>query len=270
MSSIIKGERIRNQSVINLSERFQALHIEYEKDEVDHASQDSISHAINQEIDTTIQEETQEELQINIQEEQINMLLAKANSEAEQIVEEARKQAEAMIAAAQSQSRNIEIDMQTKYAKLLEEANAKTQVILEDATHEAEQIRVQAEVEKQELIKNTENDFTKVLKKLLSHIISEEVFNNTDWLICMVRKMLQECATKEPINIAVSQKVLEMLSETQKSQIKQLGDHITLEARTTLNDTSCLVETKQGNIHYDVIDGLERVISEIQILEKLS
>lgn len=277
MSSIIKGERIRNQSVINLSERFKAIHIEYEKAEIENEALDSINsnHVTNglHEMPSTFEQETVHEVVneplVDSQQKRDEILL-EAHQMAQQIVEEAKQHAEEILSGALAKAEELKEDTRAKQTQLLYETQTKTEIILEEATKEAEKIKKQAYEEKETLIKSSEDELTEVLQKLLGHIISEELFENTQWLKCLVGKMLQECPTKEEIKIYVSVKVFEELTESTKESIQALGDQVILEVKSTLSDTTCIVETKQGNIVYDVIEGMERVISEIKILQKLS
>ena len=277
MSSIIKGERIRNQSVINLSERFKAIHIEYEKAEIENEVLESVNsnHLANSlnEMPSAFEQETSQEVVseplVDLQQKKDEILL-EAHQMAQQIVEEAKHHAEEILSGALAKAEELKEDTRAKQTQLLYETQAKAETILEEASKEAEEIKQQAYEEKEALIRSSEDELTEVLQKLLGHIISEELFENTQWLKCLVRKMLQECSTKEEIKIYVSSKVFEGLTESTKESIQALGDRVILEVKSTLSDTNCIVETKQGNIVYDVMEGMERVISEIKILEKLS
>ena len=91
MSSIIKGERIRNQSIINLSERFKAIHIEYEKAEIEDEAFKAVddSAILIREDEVSDKEETVENhlQQENTQDE----ILREAREMANQIIAEAKQ-----------------------------------------------------------------------------------------------------------------------------------------------------------------------------------
>lgn len=270
MSSIIKGERIRNQSVINLSERFKAIHIEYEKAEIEDEAFKVVddSAIVTREDDALDHQETVENhlQQENTQDE----ILQEARQMANQIIAEAKQHAEEILSGALAKAESIKEETRAKQTQLLYETQEKTQSLLEGAHQEAEMIKRQAYEEKEELIRSSENELTEVLQKLLGHIISEELFDNTKWLQCLVHKMLQECPTKEEIIVYVSPETYDKLSEDVKANIVASGDKVRLEAKNNVSNTACIVETKQGNIVYDVMEGMERVVSEIKILDKLS
>lgn len=267
MSSIIKGERIRNQTIINLSERFKAIHIEYEKAELeDEVLEDGHSHSEHIELDG----DAQEEMLLAESHQKKEEILSEAQQMAEKIIEEAKQHAEEILSGALAKAEELKEDTRNKQTQLLYETQAKSEAIIEEATKEAETIKAQAYEEKEVLIKSSEEEVTNVLQKLLSHIISEELFENTMWIKCMVKKMLYECQTKEEIKVCMAPAVFNQLTEEAKKQIEALGEKVTIETRNTLSETTCIVETKQGNIVYDVMEGFERVISEIKTLEKLS
>ena len=260
MSSIIKGERIRNQSIINLSERFQALHIEYEKNEIEDEALVTASQ-LNTEIEDNLVEMS------HLQKEEI---LLEAKKEADLILKEAHQKAEEILAQALQKAEEIKGEAQSQQTQLLAQIEEKTSAILEDAEKEAESIKLQATEEKRMLIDSTESEMVEVLQQLLTYLVGEEVYNNTQWLTCIVKRMLEECHTKEIIKICIAPTLFEHLTESQKNELQALGENIILEERSTLNETTCVVETTQGSISYDVKEGLERVISQIKTLEKLS
>nr|WP_302595188.1 hypothetical protein [uncultured Cellulosilyticum sp.] len=272
MSSIIKSERIRNQSVINLSERFKALHIEYDKVEEEDLTSESHIHnnlEVSALYDQVSSKDNMEEV-LATSHQKREEILSEANEAAQKIVEEAKCRAEEILSAALTKAEEIKEETREKQTQLLYETQAKSEKMLEEVNEEVKALKRQAEEEKHALIMSSEGDLVNILQKLLGHIITEEVFENTDWLQCLVRKMIQGCHTKDEIKVCVSQGVFEQLTEDQKKEIQALGEHITIEVRNTLNETTCVVETKLGNISYDVVKGLERVISEIKTLEKLS
>ncbi len=275
MSSIIKGERIRNQSVINLSERFKAIHIEYEKDTVEDEGLDTRAHIYEatHETDDLYEQSSSKEHMTNplvTSYEECEAIINEANENAQRIVEEAKQRAEEILSGALAKAEEIKEETRAQQTQLLYETRSKSEQMIEEVNEEVKVIKKQAEEEKAALIMSSETELVNLLQKLLGHIISEELFENTQWLLCMVRKMLQGCQTKDEIRICVAQSVFEKLTENKKEEIQALGEHITIEIRNSLNETTCIVETKLGNISYDVMTGMERVISEIKTLEKLS
>ncbi|WP_054738610.1 FliH/SctL family protein [Cellulosilyticum ruminicola] len=274
MSSIIKGERIRNQSIINLSERFKAIHIEYEKAEIEDEAFERINHTTigvaQNEVLATIVDNTETVATHLLQQNVPDEIIEEAQQMAAQILADAKQRAEEILSEALAKAQGIKEDTRAKQTQLLYETQEKMQSMLEEAHQEAKIIKRQAHEEKEELIRSSEKELTEVLQKLLGHIVSEELFDNTDWLACLVHKMLQECPTKEEIIVCVSPETYEKLSEEVKTNIIASGDKIKLEVKNNVSNTACIVETKQGNIVYDVMKGLERVISQIKILDKLS
>lgn len=272
MSSIIKSERIRNQSVINLSERFKAFQIEYDKmEEEDLAFENHIHNSLEASAlyePASSKDSVEEVLAASHQKKE--EILSEAHEAAQRIVEEAKQRAEEILSAALTKAEAIKEETREEQTHLLYETQVKSERMLQEVNEEVETLKRQAEEEKQALIMSSEGDLINILQKLLGHIISEEVFENTSWLKCLVRKMIQGCHTKDEIKVCVSQSIFEQLTQEQKKEIEALGEKVTLEARNTLNETTCVVETKLGNISYDVMEGLERVISEIKTLEKLS
>ncbi|MDF2877389.1 MAG: hypothetical protein K0S30_485 [Clostridia bacterium] len=252
LSSIIKGGRIREQKIINLSERFSAIDSQAERN--DFLLNEGTALAPQQEAeDMFLQEE-----QTHRMYEEAETALREAKEKARQIVEEAMGKADVIKEAAQKEKMS-----------LLNEAVDKQKGILEAAKREAEQIVQDAETEKKHIIGNTESELAQTLMTLLQYLIGEEVYHNIDWLLCIIRKMLSNDALKKEIKIFVSPAMYNKLTDENKEKLKHIKEGVTLQSLETMEDTACRVETEQGAIEYDVKEGLDKVLSDIDILKNL-
>lgn len=262
MSSIIKGERIRNQSIINLSEHFTALQIDYERDEIED-ERVVIEHKENE------PQESEEEEQVSpdtLREE----VLAKAHEEAQILLQEAKRNADNILSSALKEAEKMKASMKEEQYNIIEHAKGTAQQLIQEATLQSEQLKEAAVIEKERIIGNSEHEILAMVEKLVGHIVSEELYVGTWWIKAMVQKMLHECHTKEQIKVFISKGNFENLTPEQKTTIESMAEYVTIAVGNTLNNSSCLIETKQGSIAYDLKDGLERVLAELRILEKLS
>lgn len=252
LSSIIKGGRIREQKIINLSERFSDIDSQIE-------SNDFLS---NQEVALAPQQEAEA---IFLKEEQISRVY----EEAENALHEAKEKAKQILEEAIGKAEEIKKTAQIEKNGLLNEARDKQNSIIEAAKKEAEQIVQEAKAEKKHIIGNTEKELAQTLMTLLQYLIGEEVYHNIDWLLCIVRKMLSNDIFKKEIKILVSPTMYNKLTVEHKKSIEQIKEGVTLQSSETIKDTECRVETEQGAIEYDVKEGLDKVLSDIDILKNL-
>ena len=252
LSNIIKGGRIRNQSIMDFSLRntheVEGEEIEEIKDELFESKQEG-KHS-----------ETLEMKQRQLQEIEhiINEKISDANQKAEQI-----------IAAALERAQYIESDAQTRKNDMIFEMNQEKEGLLAKAKEKAEQIQLEAYEEKKAILASTEEEVTQTMIILLQHIIGEELNYHTDWVSCLVKKMLSDQDTDEKVKVILSPSLFERLPKAQKEAITQIKKQVVLETCEALNDTTCMVETSHGSIRYDVQEGLERVISDIRILQNV-
>lgn len=244
LSSIIKGGRIRNQTIVNLSERLNVPSIIDENDKAD-----------TNEVNKTI-----------IEQEHINLL----HSEAEALLDEAHQKADEILKQALKEADAIRIAAEEEKSNLLQEALSSKEALLEKTNKEADQIRDEAYQEKQEIINSIEDELAETLKSLVQYLVGEEVYNNTQWLICTIRRMLSNDSLKKDIKVLISPQMYNKLTHDQIEMIRHIKDDVTLQMSDSINDTACRVESVEGAIEYDVQQGLDKVIADIKILQNLS
>ena len=153
---------------------------------------------------------------------------------------------------------------------MLAEAHEKQNEVIELAKKEADGIIEAAHAEKKALLQSVEGEVVETLITILQHIISEELSENVEWLRLVVRKMLHKEQFVEAIKLVVSPNCLQLIEKDKEHFFEGIPKEIVIESSDALNDTSCILETNQGNIEYDVNNGLNKMISEIKLLKELS
>jgi flagellar biosynthesis/type III secretory pathway protein FliH len=154
-------------------------------------------------------------------------------------------------------------------SKLMQETFNKQEELIEKARAESRQILDEACAEKQRMIDSLEGELTDTLKSLLNYLIGEEIYNNTNWLSCIVRRMLANDALKNNIKVLVSPVLYSKLADEEIERLTHIRDDVTIQVSDAISDTECRIESNEGSIQYDVQEGLERVISDIKILQNL-
>ncbi len=252
LSSIIKGERIRSQTVISLNTR---------------NTSDVFTHKeAEEQREAFFTSEENEESWEN----QIRRMLKEAKADAERIIEEANQQKGTIINDALKEANQIVEKAHQDKEFILEEAESYKQNRVQEIEQEVQGILKRAQEEKQALIESTEGEMVETLLELLKYLVGEEIYHNTDWLYCIVKRMLSHEEFQGTLHLVMAPTVEERLTEHEKDKLQSLGKHIVLETDATFSDTTCQVITEQGSITYDVMEGLERVLSDIKILQQLN
>lgn len=246
LSSIIKGERIRTQSIIDFSTR--QIDVLAEEDYIN---------------ETTDQSSFDEKEQLeSIQEKQLKEIQELIDAK----LEEADNQVRQMLSEAIQKSQAIEEEAKQLKTHMLFEMTKEKEEVLEEARKQAEHILANAHKEKEELIMSTEGELVETLITLLNHIISEEMNYQVDWVKYLVRKMLSKEEILGKVKVIISPILYARLSEKEFDAIKGIRKDLEIETRDNLNETTCMIEFNQGSIVYDISQGLERVINDTRIL----
>lgn len=252
LSNIIKSGRIRSQSLLDLSQRLNSQSLEngamHQGEQNSQATDDETVELIHK------RKEKLEQLEKEIQKK----------------LEDADKKVEEMVSEAVLKKQNMENEIKDKEARMLDEMQQKQAEIIQSANEEADKIVKAAHDKKEALLEAVEGEVVETMITILQHIISEELSENVEWLRLVVRKMLHKNQFAEAIKLVVSPNCLRRIEEDKEHFLEGIPEEIVIESSDSLNDTSCILETNQGNIEYDVNNGLNKMISEIKLLKALS
>ena len=183
---------------------------------------------------------------------------------------EADSKIESMLAEAIETAQSIENSARDKETNMLAETYHRQEEIIAKAEEEAEAIKKAALDEKREMLKAVEGEVVETIITLLQHIISEEIDGHVEWLKLVVRRILLQEEIDEDTTLLVSSNNRIRLEEEKNQFINSLSKLTTIEVSESLNDTTCVLVTSQGNIEYDINEGLRKVVSELRILKGLS
>lgn len=255
MSNIIKSGRVRSRSVLDLSGRV-VPQVECIREELEVEMEPQV--LLNSE-DSHIESISQKEDELKALESQIQERLAEADNKIEVMLTEAVEKAQAI----KKQARDEE-------TKVIADAYEKQERILKQAEEEAQNIRNAALAEKQSLLNAVEGEVVEVMITLLQHIISEETTGHIEWLKLVVRRLLLQEEISEEVTLLVSSNTMAHLQKEKEKFIASLSKLADIKVSESLNDTTCILVTSQGNIEYDISEGLRRVVSELRILKDLT
>lgn len=244
MSNIIKGGRIRSQGVMNLSER--------------------ITHKV-----TPIQSETQDMLAadwvVHKREELLIM-----EQEMQERIKAASKKHDEILAQAHEKANKIEQEAMLERERILSEVYEKEQSLLRQCEEEIKEKHQAALLEKEQLLQSVEGEVVETMIKLLQHIISEEFNSHSEWLLLVVKKMLSSEKIEGKAVLAVSSLQYKQLTQSDEVLSVTLSKLAEIKEDVELSDTTCKLITPEGCIEYDVQQGLEKVVSELRILQRVT
>ena len=181
----------------------------------------------------------------------------------------AHTEAEAILAQASKKSQEIEEEAYRLKEKIIQEAYDQQMIIHQQADEAVKEIRKSALDEKEQMLASVEDDVVEVMITLLQHIISEEMNGHIDWLRFVVKRLLRQEEIDDAVTLLVSPHTMEWLEKERESFIEAFSKLAAIEVKDTLNDTTCVLVTNQGNIEYDIAEGLNNVIKELRILKGL-
>lgn len=242
LSSVIKGGRVLTQTIINLEERSKRHQV------VPETYEDPIKEALNEHC-------------IQIKNE--------AKQEATKILEAAKTEAEEILNNAKIEHEKLQSDVFQLKEETLKGLEQERQNILEEAENKAQSIINDAYAEKQKLIDDAEPEMVQLITRLLGHIIGDAMFENSDWVEVLVKKMISQENISEDICVVTSPQTYEQLIASKENNFTYAKGTITFRQDETLNNSTCVVETSQGDIVYDVQTGLNAVLRELKILQTL-
>lgn len=251
LSNIIKSGRIRSQGYLDLSQRLSAEMSD------GYGEWDEVNDDVSSYVTDDMMENRQKEL-------------SRIELEIQSKVNEAEGKIDKMLADAIARSQEIEKEAEIQKSAMLSEIYSQKEKILQDAQSEADTIRESAHFEKRQMLENVEEEVVETIIDILKHIVSEEIQTNVDWIKLVVKKMMLEEHSCESFRMFVSPHNFEKIEDNKDKFVADLKKLTDIVADEMLSDSTCILQTDQGNIEYDINNGLEKVITELRILKGIS
>lgn len=245
LSSIIKGARVRDSSIIEIK---------------------NYQYPVTPNGPVTFSDANDETISSVYD---VNETLKKAKEEAQAIIEQASLKANQIIQDALNKIK-IQEEESEKYSKqIIEEARNRETAILEEAKSKAEMMIKEAEKRKKSCIAEAEKDMVQMIVKIVGHVISQELVDNTDWVGLLVKRMIDTENISDNVEVFVPRKVYTQLTSEDIKNFSNDKVTVTIKEDETLDDAKIVLVTQQGNIEYDVQAGLKKVIHDIKVLQSI-
>lgn len=244
---------------------------EYSEDEEDALNNDTYDELDNANLNQELRDENiiSDETEF-IEDNSLADELAQKRQQLEWLEEEIQskiKEAEQIILDAEEQARQKIEEANLEVSTILEEGKRIQEELNSNIERQKEQLNLEIQNSKIEAVNSADKDIANTIISLTRAIVGDELNHNIEWIKWMARKII----LKESLD-----NVKLLISPNNYNQIKdmntwsnELGKVTSIEEDETLSDTVCVLETSEGSIEYDVHVGLEKLISEIRIMNNL-
>lgn len=202
----------------------------------------------------------------------------------------------------EEEATNIIDDAKKMYLRIIEEANLEAQKILETANQEREEIhlnsaeqgnaegyatglaqglnqaeaiiqqaaelKLQLDERNKRIYKEAEIEIMEMVLDIARKVIGEELTQNPDVLISLIKKALEKCAFKEKLAIRVSEQDYDYVLDN-KDRIVILTEGINdleILCDKALKKGSCIVETQAGEINSGITVQLNEIEKAFEYL----
>lgn len=179
-------------------------------------------------------------------------IIEEANSEAQRILENAQQQREAIYAASSEQGYN------EGYNEGFNSGMSQANTIIQQAT----ELKELLDHRRNQMYREAETELMEMTLDIARKVIGEELNQNPEVIISLIKQALAKCAFKEKLVIRVSEYDYDYVN-TNKDKIIMLTEGINdLEVCSdkALPKGSCIVETSSGEIN----SGIHVQFNEIQ------
>ncbi len=189
-------------------------------------------------------------------------LTDKAREQAEMIIEEAKHEADNLIATAETEINALKTTVteeawQKGYEDGLNAAKSEYAALLQ----EAENIKLQAGQDYNKILESIENDTVDVILEIAKKVICTEISINKEDILYLIKQAFEKCSNKEGIVLRVSQDDYPYIMDNidvLRSMI-QGAPEFEVKKDASLNEGDCLVETLFGTIDAGVETKMKKI-----------
>lgn len=253
LSSIIKGQRIRSESTLEI--KSENLYIAPESGDKN-----------------LIVEQAKQE----VKKDHIQKQMKKIELQAQAIIEEAKKeatlQADLIIMKGKDEAKQeslviLEKAREEGYLEGYEKGELEAKALIE----EGKQVLLDAQAQKQQILSQAEPEIIEMIIAICEKLISEEVNYNQETIFLLIRKALQEVSadgTDAEISIKVPPDEYDYVLENRDSIVKNVSNpsKIKILSDMNLNKGVCVVETAFGSVECNIGESFAEVKKQMRLI----
>lgn len=231
---------------------------------------DGFSEGIDAEsVDALLADTAEEEIVPEVTREDIEQMLAEANSQADAIIANANEQARSIIEAANSEAEGIkasayEEGMASGEARGYEEGLAKTNQIEAELNEKIRQVDEEFEAKIMEL----EPRFVELLTDIYSHVFSVDMSDRSELVLNMLNNAIHNIDGSKNFFLHVSKEDYEYVNSQKEVLLRGLASTCTVEVieDMTLSQGNCFIEAESGIYDCGLDTQLENISKELKLL----
>jgi len=178
-------------------------------------------------------------------------IIHKAKEEAAQLLREAEIEAENILKKAREEIENLreeteKIAREEGYKKGEELARQEYESIIQ----EAQAIKNKCKEDYESTMESLETDIIELVLDIASKVVGDEIRNNQESILNIVRSTINACTNRENITLKVSEEDYEYVAENKDRIISMAGGIEDLEIKRdrALDKGACIVETAFGSV----------------------
>jgi flagellar assembly protein FliH len=191
------------------------------------------------------------------------------SSEVQQVIEDARKQAEYILSEAHKQADEIrQAAREEGIQQGREEGQAKAEEELAATRKELEERISSHEKEYAQMVQEIEPEYIRVICSLIQKLTGIIVTDKEDVLLHLIRSGLADMEPSKKYTVMVSSEDLLQVEAHKQEIIQELGEGITIEVQEerNLNRNDCIIETERQAIDCGFQTQLSNLLSTLQML----
>lgn len=231
---------------------------------------DGFSEGIDAEsVDALLADTAEEEIVPEVTREDIEQMLAEANSQADAIIANANEQARSIIEAANSEAEGIkasayEEGMASGEARGYEEGLAKTNQIEAELNEKIRQVDEEFEAKIMEL----EPRFVELLTDIYSHVFSVDMSDRSELVLNMLNNAIHNIDGSKNFFLHVSKEDYEYVNSQKEVLLRGLASTCTVEVieDMTLSQGNCFIEAESGIYDCGLDTQLKNISKELKLL----
>ncbi len=248
LSSIIKGQRVRSESTLEI--------------------ENTSVYIAPEEVDENLTADNQE------QKEDIMQKMQQAKSKAKQMIQEAEEEAMAQAAIIIKEGQDkIKLESTMALEKAKEEGYLagykEGQLEAQNLIQEAKQVIVDANDQKQQILADIEPEIIEMVIGICGKLIDEEINHNKDTILILIRKTLEQVSTDTlEISVKISPDDYDYVLENKHVIAKGTTNPENMQIKKDPNLTTgtCIIETPFGSIECNVDEAFSEIKKQMRLI----
>ncbi|NMA65906.1 MAG: hypothetical protein GX957_06640 [Clostridiaceae bacterium] len=178
-------------------------------------------------------------------------IIHKAKEEAAQLIRNAELEAENLLKKAKEEIENLRAETeQTAKEEGYKTGEELAQQHYSHLISEAQEIKEKCKEEYENTMSALESDIVELVLDIASKIVGDEIKNNEEAILSIVRNTINACTNREHVTLKVSDKDYDVVVQNKDRIISMVGsiEELNIKMDKNLDKGACIVETGFGSV----------------------